>query len=71
MFLLDLPYPIIEGPGEGRTNFADGAIDLLHIGGCSSADSFKEWIEKWPRKMSQQGVIRLNNINTHDNGIEV
>jgi GT2 family glycosyltransferase len=63
---------LIDGsPTEPHTNFENGAVDLLHIGGCSSSDVARRWIETWLPKMSDRGVIVLGKTNFHDPGFDV
>jgi glycosyltransferase involved in cell wall biosynthesis len=51
--------------------FQDRTIDLLHINGNRSYESVKHQFEAWLPKMSNQGVVLLHQINSHESDIGI
>ena len=63
---------LVQGaPGKAHTDFENGAIDLLHIRAFSPDDDLKEWFERWLPRMSNRGVVILENINVRSNTLDV
>lgn len=63
---------LIQGsPGEAHANFENSSVDLLHIGGGGAYETLSEWIESWLPKMSDHGVVVLDNTNLHNGGFDV
>lgn len=63
---------LIQGsPSEAHTAFDNVAIDLLHIRASSPNDKLAEWLERWLPRMSDLGVVVLENINARSNAFNV
>ena len=66
----DFSQLIQESLDDAHANFEKGSVDLLHIGG-GVYETPSEWIESWLPKMSDHGVIVLENANLHSGGFDV
>src|SRR6266481_1008444 len=63
---------LIQGsPGEAHASFEDGDVDLLHLGADGTYEKLSEWIESWLPKMSDHGLIVLENANLHSGELDV
>ena len=63
---------LIQGsPGDRHTDFENAAIDLLHIRAFSPNDELAALVERWLPRMSNRGVVVLENINVRSNECNV
>ena len=63
---------LIQGaPNKAHTDFENVAIDLLHMRASSPNDELAEWLEQWLPRMSNRGVVVVENINVRSNAFNV
>jgi O-antigen biosynthesis protein len=53
---------------EARAHFADGSIDLLHLGGCASYKDVLVNFMSWRRKLSPSAVVLFHRTNPREGG---
>lgn len=67
----DFSQLIQIAPGEAHANFENGTVDLLHISGCNSDELTGDWFKSWLPRISNRGVVVIDNINLAHNGSSV